>query len=154
SPERKAQLLAGPVQLHELAERAVAEGLSLLDYLSIVRSVLMSQLQAGAEAGDRHGTSATAGRLLQCLSIGRITGELGRIGNASVTVTNNVMILNSPAFARLQSAILQALAPYADARLGVVEALRRLEAEPEPLAGRQSKRILRWRKTMSLHCMA
>jgi hypothetical protein len=135
SPERKAQLLAGPVQLHELAQRAAAEGLSLLDYLSVVPSVLMAQLQAGAEAGDPHGTSATAGRLLQCLSeIGRITGELARIGNAGVTVTNNVMILNSPAFGQLQTVILRALAPHPGARADVILALRQLETEPEPVA--------------------
>src|SRR5262245_48049112 len=59
-----------------------AEGLSLLDYLSIVRSTLLSMFQASAQVGDSRGASVTAGRLLQCLSeIGRITGELGRISN-------------------------------------------------------------------------
>jgi hypothetical protein len=135
SDETKAQYYAGPVQLHELAQRAAAEGLSLLDYLSIVRSTLLTMFQASAQVGDRHGASATAGRLLQCLGeIGRITGELGRIGNGGVTVTNNVMVLNSPAFAQLQTAILQALAPHPAARADVILALRQLESAPEPQA--------------------
>jgi hypothetical protein len=135
SVETKAQYFAGPVQLHELAERAAVEGLSLLDYLSIVRSTLLNLFQSAAQAGDRHGASVTAGRLLQCLTeIGRLTGELGKIGTCGVTVTNNVMVLNSPAFAQLQSVILRALAPYPEARLAVVGALRQIETEPEPAA--------------------
>jgi hypothetical protein len=42
STETKGQYFAGPIQLHELAQRAAAEGLSLLDYLSIVRSTWTS----------------------------------------------------------------------------------------------------------------
>jgi hypothetical protein len=135
SPETKAQYLAGPIQLQELAQRAEAEGLSLLDYLSIVRSTLLSMFQAWAQAGDSRGASVTAGRLLQCLSeIGRITGELGRISNGGVTVTNNVMVLNSPAFSQLQTVILRALAPHPAARADVIFALRQLESEHEAQA--------------------
>jgi hypothetical protein len=127
SNERKAQIVAGPLKLHDLAERAAEEGLSLLDYLSLVRSTLLSQFTSSAEAGDRHGTASIAGRLLECLrEIGRLTGELRSV--AGVNVVNNVMILNSPAFAELQRMLLERLAPYADARASVLAGLRELDA--------------------------
>jgi hypothetical protein len=62
----RAEYLAA-VPLKELAEKAAAEGCSVLQYLSIVRSVLMNQLQLAAAGNDRHGTSALAGRLNETL---------------------------------------------------------------------------------------
>jgi len=130
--EVKASYLAGPIQLHQLAERAAAEGLSLLDYLSIVRGTLMTMFQSAAQAGDRHGASASAGRLLETLrEIGRLTGELGKISAGGVSITNNMLVMNSPAFANLQSTIIAALAPYPEARLAVVTALRSIEDDPQ-----------------------
>jgi hypothetical protein len=67
SNETKAYLIAGPVQLHELAQRAAAEGMSLLDYLGVIRGTLMNLFQAAAQANDRNGASITSGRLLQTL---------------------------------------------------------------------------------------
>jgi hypothetical protein len=133
SETTKAQLIAGPLQLHELAERATAEGLSLLDYLSIIRGTLMDLFQHAAQAKDKNGASITSGRLLQCLEqIGRLTGELSRI--SSSTVVNNTLVIGSPGFAPIQGAILSALAPYPDARLAVVEALRSIEVpDSKPL---------------------
>jgi hypothetical protein len=49
SNETKAYLIAGPAKLDELAQRAAAEQLSLLDYLSIIRSALMSLFQQAAQ---------------------------------------------------------------------------------------------------------
>jgi hypothetical protein len=129
SEATKAQLIAGPLQLSQLAERAAAEGLSLLDYLSIIRSTLMDQFQHAAAANDKNGAGITSGRLLQCLDqIGRLTGEITRISSNTV-VNNNTLVINSPQFARVQGAIISALAPYPDARLAVVEALRSVEFE-------------------------
>jgi hypothetical protein len=128
SPERRAQIAAGPLKLHEFAERAAQEGLSLLDYLALIRSILLHQFNAAASAGDKHGTATLAGRLLECLrEIGRLSGEL-RTAGGGVNVTNNVMVLNSPAFAELQRMLLERLAPYADARASVLAGLRELDA--------------------------
>jgi transposase-like protein len=128
SDERKAQLIAGPVKLSELAERAAAEGLSLLDYLSLIRSTLLTQFGAAASAGDRHGTATIAGRLLECLrEQGRLTGEL-RAAGGGTNITTNVMVLSSPAFAELQRMLLERLAAYPEARAAVVAGLRDLDA--------------------------
>ena len=71
-------------------------------------------------------------RLLQCLAeIGRLSGELTKYSSSSTTTINNLMVINSPTFARIQSAILSALAPHAEARLAVISALRTLEIEAE-----------------------
>jgi hypothetical protein len=122
----KAHYIAGPVKLHEAAERAAAENTSLIDCLSIVRSVLMQQFMSAAEGGDRHGTSTTAGRLLQCLSeIGRLSGELTKY--SSSTTINNLTIVNSPVFANFQAVVLRALAPHPAARADVIAALQSLE---------------------------
>src|SRR6266849_5079886 len=51
------------VDLKGLAERANAESLSLLDYLAIVRSTLLQQMQMSAGLNDRSATAALAGRL-------------------------------------------------------------------------------------------
>jgi hypothetical protein len=131
--EQKAQYLAGS-NIHELAERCATEGLTVLDYLAVVRTTPLDLFQASAQAGDRHGATLTSGRLLECLrEIGKITGELGKISNTGVHITNNVAVLSSPAFGHLQAAIISALAPYPDARQAVIGALHQLEAEPEPV---------------------
>lgn len=125
--ERKAQIIAGPLKLSELAERANAEGLSLLDYLAAIRATLLSQFQAAAEAGDRFATAALSGRLLEVLrEIGRLTGELGKVAGVSIH-NHNTLVLNSPIFADVQVTLIRALQPYPEARAAVVGALRDLE---------------------------
>jgi hypothetical protein len=52
SDELKANYLAGPAQLAELAEKPATEGDSVLDHLRMVRTVLTAQLAAMTEAGD------------------------------------------------------------------------------------------------------
>jgi len=130
SPGTKSQLLAG-MSLTELAERAAEEDLALIDYLAIVRGALMRMFMASAEAGDKHAMTLASGRILQCLAqIGQITGEMRTIGAGATITTNNTVILNSPLFAQLQAAILNALEPFPQARLAVVAALRSIEDAP------------------------
>lgn len=122
---RKAELIAGPVKLGELAERAAEEGLSILDYLALVRLSLLSQFTAAAEAADRNGAAMLAGRLLEALrDIARLTGEIRATG---INVTNNMLILSSPIFADLQAMLLQRLAPFPEARAAVIEGLAALD---------------------------
>jgi hypothetical protein len=66
--------------------------------------------------------------LLQVLgTMGRLSGELAVYTNGGTNVTNNTLIVNSPAFAKLQSVMLAALAPFPEARLAVIGALRSIE---------------------------
>lgn len=125
--ERKAQYIAGPVQLNELAERAAAEGLSLIDYLAIMRSTLLMLFSNAAGEGDAKATAWVSGRLLDVLKqIGKLTGELAASG---VNIINNTMIMNAPEITEMQAVIIGALAPYPEARAAVVAALRQFERE-------------------------
>jgi hypothetical protein len=130
SDEMKASYLCGPAQLAELAEKAAQEGDSVLDHLRMIRAVLTGQLAAMTEAGDGRGAAYVAGRLTSVLeTIARVTGELGSMAQ-SINVTNNIAVLaEHPAFMKMQAVMVRALAPYADARAAVVEALRDLDDE-------------------------
>jgi hypothetical protein len=96
-------------------------------------------LRVATEAGDGRAAAYIAGRLTDTLQIiVRISGELGDLARSTtfnITSVSNVAVLSGhPAFARLQATLLRALAPYAEARAAVVEALRGL--------ARASKNIL------------
>ena len=67
SPQRRAELIAGPAAIEKLANAAADEFRGLLDYLRITRGVLFNQFLAAAEAGDRNGVAGLAGRLLYSL---------------------------------------------------------------------------------------
>jgi hypothetical protein len=125
-PERRAQLIAGPLKPAELAERAADEGLTLLEYVAIVRNSLMARFLAASEADDRQGTALVAGRLLDCL---RLTAQLsGDLQRAAAPITNNVLVMNSPLMADLQSMLIARLRPYPDASRAVLDGLRELSA--------------------------
>lgn len=124
--ERRAQLLAGPMKLSDLAEKATAEGVSLVDYLALVRSTLMARFLAAADCGDNQNVAMLGGRLTECLRlVAQVTGELSR---ATSTVNNNTLILASPLMADLQSMLAQRLRPFPDAMQSVVEGLEELSA--------------------------
>jgi len=67
SRERKAELIAGPARVAELANAAANESRGLLANLAIVRSVLLNQFLTAAEAGDRVGVSRTS--RADCLTV-------------------------------------------------------------------------------------
>jgi hypothetical protein len=124
SPERRAQLVSGPLKPAELAQRAADEGMSLLDYASVVRTALMARFLAAAECDDRQGAALVGGRLLDCLRlIAQLSGELSR---ATASVTNNTLILSSPLMADLQSMLIRTLAPFPEARQAVLSGLEEL----------------------------
>src|SRR5664279_1956588 len=118
SAEMKAGYLAGPVQLQELAAKAAETGGSVLDHLHAVRTVLMGHLANATEAGDGRGAAYIAGRLTATLeTIAKISGELCDLARSTTyNITNNVALVESPAFAKVQAAILRALAEHPDAR--------------------------------------
>jgi hypothetical protein len=137
--ELKANYLAGPVQLQELAAKAADTGTSVLDHLHAVRTVLMGAMATMTEAGDGRGAAYVAGRLTATLEvIARISGELGDLARSvNFNVTNIAVLAEHPAFATLQATMLRALVPFPDARAAVVAALRDLEpsdaqARPAP----------------------
>jgi hypothetical protein len=133
SAEAKAGYLCGPAEMASLAEKAAAEGDSVLDYLRMCRSTLVSQLAAMGEAGDARAVGYIAGQLTKTLeTMARVTGEIGDLAR-SVTINNtNVAVLNHPGFAQVQATMLRALAPHPAARADVVAALRGLDAGNAP----------------------
>lgn len=116
------------IPLAELAERANAESMSLLDYLGLVRSTLLQQMLVASGVNDGHRTAVLAGRTVEVLKeIGKITGELrGLASSLSITTVN---ILNAPLFTELQAMLLAKLADFPEALGAVVEGLRELEAK-------------------------
>lgn len=131
--EAKATYLVGPADMATLAEKAAAEGDSVLDYLRMCRSTLVAQLAAMNEAGDARGAGYITGQLVKVLeTIARVTGEIGDLAR-SVTINNtNVAVVNHPQFASVQATMLRALAPFPDARTAVVAALRHLDSGSAP----------------------
>jgi hypothetical protein len=120
-------LYLADVDLKSLAERANAESLSLLDYLAIVRSTLMLQMQAAAGCNDRSGTAQLAGKLNQTLQlIAECTGEMLRLNPH--TVNHNVTVfMSSPLYIELEQMLIATLSGHPDALAKVVDGLRQLE---------------------------
>jgi hypothetical protein len=128
--KRKAELMCGPVEVDGLVNAAAKESKSLLDYLRVTRSVLFSQFLACAEASDRNGVAAVAGRLLESLrELGRISGEIRQVSGISFT-TNTLNIVASPEFATLSTGLLDLSRRFPEARADIISLLRRLDAEP------------------------
>ena len=125
-------LYLADVDLKGLAERANAESLSLLDYLAIVRSTLLQQMQMAAGLNDRSGTAALAGRLNETLKLlASLTGELLRLNPH--TVNHNVTVfMSSPLYVELEQMLIATLSDHPDALAKVVDGLRRLEERPSP----------------------
>jgi hypothetical protein len=126
SQERRAQLIAGPIKLHELAERAAESDLSLRDYLALVRSTVLAQMLAAAEASDRQGVALLAGRVTECLRLeAQVNDELRPVLSQ---VNNNTVINNfyaSPEFAQFMDDLVRALGPFPEAREAVLAVFER-----------------------------
>ena len=130
--ETKAGLIAGPLRIAALQERSESESRSLLDYLGVMRTILVDQFCRASEENAYQQTTVLAGRLLEVLrEIGKLTGEIQRY-TANVTNTTNIAIFNSPDFAMLQSGLIEALADFPDARAAVVRRLRDMERQAAP----------------------
>jgi hypothetical protein len=115
------------VDLKGLAERANAESLSLLDYLAIVRSTLLQQMQMAAGLNDRSATAALAGRLNETLKLlASLTGELLRLSPVNIT-HNTAVFLSSPLYVELERMLIDTLSDHPDALAKVVDGLRALE---------------------------
>jgi hypothetical protein len=130
SGARRAELLAGPARVEQLANAAADESQALVDYLSITRSVLFNQFLSAAEAGDRGGVAFIAGKLLDALrEHGKLTGELRQL--SGLTINNTLNFVSSPSFLELQSGLLKIARAHPEARAEIVRLLRSLEAGPD-----------------------
>jgi hypothetical protein len=121
------------VDMKAVAARANAESLSLLDYLAIIRSTLLQQMQMAAGLNDRSATAALAGRLNETLKLlASLTGELLRLNPH--TVNHNVTVfMSSPLYIELEQMLIATLSDHPDALAKVVDGLRQLESRaPAP----------------------
>jgi len=131
SSDLKMAYLAGPGTIAQLKEKAVQEGASVLDYLTILRSVLMGSLTASAKANSAHTLAAISGRLVEVLrEIGKITGEVERLNPSSVNVVTNVAVMTDQRMIELQSGLLTIARTHPEARADIVALLRGLDSRP------------------------
>jgi hypothetical protein len=127
SQEQRAQLLAGPIRLRELADRAAQESMSLLEYISMVRSTVLQQFFAAGEANDRQGVALLSARLAELFRLqGQFTGELTSALVTNTTV-NNFQFTTDPEFRQLMMEVAEALDGYPEARRAVFAKFAALE---------------------------
>jgi hypothetical protein len=131
SDDLRAEYLAA-VPLRELAEKAAAEGLTVLEYLSLVRGILTQQLQLANSVNDRNGVANISRVLNDTLGkIAAITGEMGSIAARNITINNHVNILQAPEVIDLRSDLMKALQPFPDASRAAAIAFLRAEERTE-----------------------
>lgn len=122
--------LIADLPMKELARQAAEEGVSLIDYFKVIREVLMRQLLTAASSGDRIGTASLSGRAIECLKeLGRVTGEISNIATSFTVNNNTVQFIGSPEFSRLESMLIEKLAPFPAALAAVVDGLRELDGK-------------------------
>jgi hypothetical protein len=119
------------VQIATLAQAAARENKSILEYLSVIRSILMAQLVKQAEKGNARTAGQVSGYLITVLqTLGKITGEISELASATLTINNNsVHVLNSQPFVELQAGLLEVCQKHPDARGDIVDLFRRLDAK-------------------------
>jgi hypothetical protein len=136
SDETKASYLLGPAKISDLANAAADESRSVIDYLTVVRSILMSSLDASARAGKIYEIDRLSGRMIEVMhAIGKITGEIRDFAGNVINVQNNVQILNSAPFIDLQTGLIEVCSRHPEARSDIVALLRSLDerhAAPTP----------------------
>jgi hypothetical protein len=127
----RAQLLAD-LPIREMARKAAEDGASLIEYLGVVRNVLMRSMLGAAEERDRTATASLSGRAIEVLrEIGKITGEISRVVPYT-QINNNAIFINSPVFVELQAMLIDRLATFPEALAAVIEGLRELEGRAAP----------------------
>ena len=132
TPERRAQLIMGPVQKMELESRVSEECSAVLDHHRATRSGLYTLFRAALEAGDRSGGALLAGRLTEVnREISRLTGQL----IDSPLITNNTVnvFVNDPGFMTFMNELAEVLGPYPEARRAVALKFEALEREAAPV---------------------
>ncbi len=130
SDETKATYLLGPAKIGELANLAAEENRSVLDYLTVTRSIVMSRLVKSAEDGKVWEIDRLSTRMCEIMAaIGRITGEITQFASTTINIQNNTQILNSAPFMELQTGLLQVCARHPEARADIIGLFRDLDAK-------------------------
>jgi len=116
----------------ELARLVEEEGGGVLEHLKAVRMKLLVMLDSAIEHGDRNAAALLSGRLHENFGMtARLTGELMK--HAPPGSITQINIQTSPQFLTLQARLVQALAPFPDARRAVIAAFQALDALPSPV---------------------
>jgi hypothetical protein len=126
-PDYKAALSAG-VPLEELAEAAAKSGMGLIQHLDVMVSGL-ARARIEAAAAQNHSAHAMLSNALTkaLMEKARITGDLKSVPTIT-NITNNVAVLMaSPMMQRLQTMLMQRLAPYPEALTAVLDGLAELD---------------------------
>jgi hypothetical protein len=121
----------------DLETLRIEESDGLLKNLALQRARLLLAQDTAMEIEDLKSVSFLSGQIHKNLElVGRYLGEF-----AKHTITTNVSILVQPEYLKLRSALLQALAPFPEAKFAVVAALHGLEsaAAQEPVANGHDK---------------
>jgi len=121
-PQLRAKLLAGPDLEIDFDRLRDTESQSLLGNLVALRHRLFAGLDVAEEVGDSSMVARVANQLHRNLEI---TGKLlGDLSSGGTTVTN---ILVQPAYVLMRVELVQALAPFPEARQAVAAVLHRIE---------------------------
>lgn len=128
-PEEVRLQYIADIPIRDLAAKAAEEGLSVLDYFSLVRAILLQQFQLAASLNDRNAT-ANLGRTLTEVNreIGKLTGELLR-SSPVTNINQTVTFINSPLFTDLQGMLVRKLGGHPEALAKVLEGLDELESK-------------------------
>jgi len=134
SAERRAALIAGPLKLHELAERAHQTDMALQDYLNILMASLFEQYLRCVEVGDVGGFTSIAARLAE---IYRLSAQLNGEITKAASVINNTMniVMGNPQVQTFLQNLAKQLRPYPKALDAVVDWLKGQEVSIIETAG-------------------
>jgi hypothetical protein len=125
-------VMVADLPMRELVEQAAEEGVGVLDYLRVIRAVLMRQMLVAAEQGDRSGTALLSHRAIECLKeVGRITGEISSL-TTMTQVNNTAIFTSSPQWAALQTMLIERLKGWPDALASVLEGMEELDGKAAP----------------------
>lgn len=109
--------------VENLEQLRTTEGERLLSHVVEVRRRLYANAEGAEKTGDFRAATLAYGKILESLTlIGRL---LDRFTSSSRIVTNQLVV--SPDYLRLRAALIQALAPYPEARQAVAKVLREAE---------------------------
>lgn len=133
SEDLKAAYIAD-APLVELAAKAAAENVTILDMLALTRSTLVTQMLTAASVNDGHRTANLAGKVIQTLeTIAKLTGQMMNAAPVSNVTNNTIVMMSSPLFVRLERMLLERLGPHPDALRAVLDGLRELETTAAPM---------------------
>jgi hypothetical protein len=123
-PQLRAKLIAGPDLDIDLPKLRETESQSLLVHLVSLRHRLFAALDTAEENGDGHMLSTLAGQLHRNMElVGKLLGDLA----TGSTHTTNILI--APQYVTMRHALVDALAPFPEARRAVAAVLHRIEGD-------------------------